>query len=140
MTDITILGFIDNFEWADGYVTRFGVTYVDYETQERYPKESAKFLVKVSYASIWFVPYWQDFQWFQGHVEGEDKKPAFKEPPVAQSVGSITDRVPGLGGLESAQMVPGLRAWLSRWALLFRIMIVNVTSWWRKGGTRQPKT
>lgn len=52
MTDITILGFIDNFEWADGYVTRFGVTYVDYETQERYPKESAKFLVKVSYASI----------------------------------------------------------------------------------------
>lgn len=33
---------------ADGYVTRFGVTYVDYETQERYPKESAKFLVKVS--------------------------------------------------------------------------------------------
>jgi len=32
---------------ADGYLTRFGVTYVDYETQERYPKESAKFLVKV---------------------------------------------------------------------------------------------
>ncbi|KAF9447997.1 glycoside hydrolase family 1 protein [Macrolepiota fuliginosa MF-IS2] len=38
---------LDNFEWADGYVTRFGVTYVDYETQERHPKESAKFLVKV---------------------------------------------------------------------------------------------
>lgn len=32
---------------ADGYVTRFGVTYVDYETQKRYPKESAKFLTKV---------------------------------------------------------------------------------------------
>ncbi|KIM36262.1 glycoside hydrolase family 1 protein [Hebeloma cylindrosporum] len=38
--------FIDNFEWADGYSTRFGVTYVDYETQKRYPKASAKFLLK----------------------------------------------------------------------------------------------
>ena len=42
-----IVGFLDNFEWADGYETRFGVTYVDYATQKRYPKESAKFLVKV---------------------------------------------------------------------------------------------
>ena len=39
---------LDNFEWADGYVTRFGVTYVDYETQKRYPKASAGFLVDVS--------------------------------------------------------------------------------------------
>ncbi|KAJ3504853.1 hypothetical protein NLJ89_g7724 [Agrocybe chaxingu] len=38
--------FLDNFEWADGYLTRFGVTYVDYETQKRYPKDSAKFLLK----------------------------------------------------------------------------------------------
>jgi Glycosyl hydrolase family 1 len=43
---------VDNFEWADGYVTRFGVTYVDYETQARYPKESAKFLVKVYFPVI----------------------------------------------------------------------------------------
>ncbi|TFK41686.1 beta-glucosidase 1A [Crucibulum laeve] len=35
---------LDNFEWADGYRTRFGVTYVDYETQKRYPKDSSKFL------------------------------------------------------------------------------------------------
>lgn len=35
---------LDNFEWADGYTTRFGVTYVDYATLERYPKDSAKFL------------------------------------------------------------------------------------------------
>ncbi|KAL6823927.1 glycoside hydrolase family 1 protein [Trichoderma camerunense] len=36
---------MDNFEWADGYVTRFGVTYVDYENgQQRFPKKSAKSL------------------------------------------------------------------------------------------------
>ncbi|THG95264.1 hypothetical protein EW026_g6363 [Hermanssonia centrifuga] len=39
---------LDNFEWADGYVTRFGVTYVDYETQKRYPKDSGKFLSQAS--------------------------------------------------------------------------------------------
>ncbi|KAF6758049.1 beta-glucosidase [Ephemerocybe angulata] len=42
---------LDNFEWADGYTTRFGITYVDYETQKRYPKESARFLVK------WFTEH-----------------------------------------------------------------------------------
>ncbi|KDQ20029.1 glycoside hydrolase family 1 protein [Botryobasidium botryosum FD-172 SS1] len=44
---------LDNFEWQDGYVTRFGVTYVDYETQKRYPKDSAHFVGK----------------WFKEHVE-----------------------------------------------------------------------
>lgn len=32
---------VDNFEWAEGYTTRFGVTYVDYnDGQKRYPKRS----------------------------------------------------------------------------------------------------
>lgn len=32
-----------NFEWAEGYETRFGVTFVDYENnQKRLPKQSAK--------------------------------------------------------------------------------------------------
>ncbi|KAF7302934.1 Glycoside hydrolase family 1 protein [Mycena kentingensis (nom. inval.)] len=36
---------LDNFEWADGYTTRFGVTYVDYaDAQKRYPKQSALFV------------------------------------------------------------------------------------------------
>lgn len=34
---------MDNFEWADGYSKRFGIYYVDYETQKRYPKLSAHF-------------------------------------------------------------------------------------------------
>jgi len=33
--------FMDNFEWAFGYSKRFGIVYTDYETQERYPKDSA---------------------------------------------------------------------------------------------------
>lgn len=36
---------LDNFEWAEGYETRFGVCFVDYENgQKRYPKKSAKSL------------------------------------------------------------------------------------------------
>lgn len=35
--------FMDNFEWALGYSKRFGLVYVDYETQERTPKKSAYF-------------------------------------------------------------------------------------------------
>ena len=33
--------FMDNFEWAKGYTERFGIVYVNYETQERIPKDSA---------------------------------------------------------------------------------------------------
>jgi len=33
--------FMDNFEWAKGYTERFGIVYVNYETQERLPKDSA---------------------------------------------------------------------------------------------------
>lgn len=32
---------IDNFEWAYGFAKRFGLIYVDYETQKRIPKSSA---------------------------------------------------------------------------------------------------
>ncbi|KDQ32486.1 glycoside hydrolase family 1 protein [Pleurotus ostreatus PC15] len=58
--------FLDNFEWADGYGTRFGVTYVDYATQKRYPKESGKFLVN----------------WFREHMHPDDVK---KSPAVVKA-------------------------------------------------------
>ena len=35
---------LDNFEWAEGYEKRFGIVYVDYQTQERIPKDSFRFL------------------------------------------------------------------------------------------------
>lgn len=38
---------LDNFEWADGYATRFGLVHVDYATQKRTPKLSAAFYREV---------------------------------------------------------------------------------------------
>lgn len=39
--------FLDNFEWGQGYSERFGIIYVDYDTFERTPKDSAKWYAKV---------------------------------------------------------------------------------------------
>ncbi len=38
---------LDNFEWALGYTQRFGLVHVDFETQERVLKDSARFFAKV---------------------------------------------------------------------------------------------
>ena len=38
---------LDNFEWALGYEKRFGIVYVDYETQKRTLKNSALALRKM---------------------------------------------------------------------------------------------
>jgi beta-glucosidase len=35
---------LDNFEWAEGYTKRFGLVWVDFETQQRIPKDSALWL------------------------------------------------------------------------------------------------
>ena len=44
--DIPVFGYfhwsiLDNFEWCEGYKHRFGLVFVDYETQRRIPKDSA---------------------------------------------------------------------------------------------------
>ena len=38
---------LDNYEWADGYEKRFGITYVDFQTQKRTPKLSSHFYKNV---------------------------------------------------------------------------------------------
>jgi beta-glucosidase len=37
-----VWSFMDNYEWAEGYSKRFGIVYVDYPTQRRIVKESAR--------------------------------------------------------------------------------------------------
>jgi beta-glucosidase len=38
---------LDNFEWDRGYTQRFGIVWVDYATQQRIPKDSARYLAQV---------------------------------------------------------------------------------------------
>ena len=38
---------LDNFEWSHGYAKRFGIVHVDYESQRRTPKSSARFYARV---------------------------------------------------------------------------------------------
>ena len=50
--DVPVRGYFvwslfDNFEWADGYATRFGLIHVDYATQKRTPKLSASYYAEV---------------------------------------------------------------------------------------------
>ncbi len=38
---------LDNYEWADGYEKRFGITYVNFQTQQRIPKLSSHYYKNV---------------------------------------------------------------------------------------------
>jgi beta-glucosidase len=42
---------LDNFEWAWGYQKRFGIVFVDFGTQRRIPKASARFYSDVARAN-----------------------------------------------------------------------------------------
>lgn len=39
---------IDNFEWAEGFSQRFGLVYMDFQTQQRSIKESGRWYAKVA--------------------------------------------------------------------------------------------
>ena len=47
---------MDNFEWAYGYSRRFGIVYVDFDTQTRYPKDSALYCQSVAEANAIELP------------------------------------------------------------------------------------
>ena len=43
-----VWSFLDNLEWSNGFSKRFGVVHVNYQTQERTPKDSARFYARVA--------------------------------------------------------------------------------------------
>ena len=43
---------MDNFEWAYGYDQRFGIVWVDYETLQRTPKDSALWYAGVARTGV----------------------------------------------------------------------------------------
>jgi len=42
---------LDNFEWQEGYTQRFGLTWVDYQTQQRTPKQSFRWFARAVQAN-----------------------------------------------------------------------------------------
>ena len=47
VTGYLVWSFLDNFEWALGYRMRFGLTHVDFETQQRTIKQSGRWFARV---------------------------------------------------------------------------------------------
>ncbi|WP_211244155.1 GH1 family beta-glucosidase [Actinospica robiniae] len=52
LTGYFVWSLMDNFEWAFGYSKRFGIVYVDYETQERTRKDSALWYTKLAETGV----------------------------------------------------------------------------------------
>jgi len=108
---------LDNFEWADGYITRFGVTYVDYNTQERLPKDSANFIIK----------------WFKDRTQQpEELTPSLKQLMVKASDAMSLASTLSKGG-DSISAIPvswfaQLKAWVSRYIIaLLSLVKINVS-------------
>jgi beta-glucosidase len=51
VTGYFLWSLLDNFEWAYGYSKRFGIVHVDYSTQRRTPKDSARWYAQVTKAN-----------------------------------------------------------------------------------------
>jgi beta-glucosidase len=47
---------LDNFEWAHGYKPRFGLVEVDWDTQQRIPKESGLWYARLTQSGV--LPRW----------------------------------------------------------------------------------
>ena len=47
-----IWSLMDVFSWSNGYEKRYGLFYVDFDTQERYPKKSAHWYKKVAETQV----------------------------------------------------------------------------------------
>ena len=45
---ICVWSLLDNLEWSLGYSKRFGIVHVDFDTQKRTPKESAKLYSRIA--------------------------------------------------------------------------------------------
>ncbi|KAF9045018.1 glycoside hydrolase family 1 protein [Panaeolus papilionaceus] len=102
--------FLDNFEWADGYGTRFGVTYVDYETQKRYPKDSAKFLIK----------------WFKEHdpeYSGGQRPKLVDKTNLSEVSSTSTVKVPETATPPKVAKPRGLRAYLGRYVTALMALV-----------------
>jgi beta-glucosidase len=50
MEGYMVWSLLDNFEWASGYAKRFGIVHVDYATQKRTPKASARWYADMLHA------------------------------------------------------------------------------------------
>jgi beta-glucosidase len=50
MQGYMVWSLLDNFEWASGYAKRFGIVHVDYATQARTLKDSARWYQQLLHA------------------------------------------------------------------------------------------
>ena len=48
LTGYHVWSFLDNYEWSLGYSRRFGLVHVDYDTQRRTPKDSARWYQRLT--------------------------------------------------------------------------------------------